>query len=133
MKLQTDIKPRHDGTVKAHMDGLDYTFVSDESGVPSCDIQDRRAIFALLATGNFFPANPEDVEIAAAAAAAAQGDLDDLGDELSDGQDGGPDDGADDALDDEQEPALDAMPIEANSPLRPAPNVRAGGRPRKAK
>lgn len=111
MKLQTEIKPRRDGTVIVDgVNGKKYVFVADEvSGDLVCDVDDAAAA-ALLAGGLFFPADPADYD-AAIVLSSDQGD------------DEGDDDG-----DDEGEEAVGGLPVEADTPPKP----RKPGRPKKA-
>lgn len=114
MKLQTSIKPRRNGTVTVlGQDRQTYVFVADDDGLLTGDVADEATIAALLATGNFWPADEGDAEQALAlvkeAEKAARADEDD-------GDDG----------DDDEEEAADALPVESNTP----PKRR--GRPRKA-
>lgn len=103
MKLQTSIKPRRDGTVTVlGKDRQIHVFVADDEGLLSADVADEATVAALLATGNFWPADESDAEQALALVKQAQ---------------------ADDEDEDEPE---DALPVEANT----APKRR--GRPRKA-
>lgn len=106
MKLQTSIKPRRDGTVTVlGQDRQTYVFVADDEGLLSADVADEATVAALLATGNFWPADEADQEQALELVKQAQGDDDE---------------------DDEEEPQ-DGLPVEANTPPK-----RRGGRPRKA-
>lgn len=54
MKLKTDIKPRRDGTVKAHTPNAIYTFV-EEGGALVCEVENEVDAGFLLETGNFYP------------------------------------------------------------------------------
>lgn len=106
MKLQTNIPPRRDGTVTVlGQDRQTYVFAADDEGLLSADVADEATVAALLATGNFWPADESDAEQALALVKQAQGD--------------------DEPDEDDDEPE-DALPVEANTP----PKRR--GRPRKA-
>lgn len=112
MKLQTSIKPRLDGTVKVlGQDRQTYVFAADDEGLLTGDVSDEPTIAALLATGNFWPADESDAELALVLVKEAE-------------KSAHAEDGEDDQ-DDEEEP-LDGLPVEANTP----PKRR--GRPRKA-
>lgn len=113
MKLQTSIKPRRDGTVTVlGKDRQTYVFVADDEGLLTGDVSDEPTIAALLATGNFWPADESDAELALVLVKEAE-------------KSAGAEDGEDDDQDDEEEP-LGGLPVEANTP----PKRR--GRPRKA-
>lgn len=111
MKLQTEIKPRRDGTVTvdgAH--GKKYTFAADESGDLVCDVDDETAA-NLLTGGLFFPADPADYDAAIALSV-------DSADE-------------DDEEDDDEDEPMGGLPMEAETP--PKQIRKAGpGRPKKA-
>lgn len=114
MKLQTSIPARRDGTLTVQ--GLDkkaYQFALDAEGVLTGDVQDEATVAHLLATGNFYPENPEDFD----AALRLAGDGQDQGDEEEDGLDG-----------DDAEQSPDALPVESNSPLKPLADPKAGGK-----
>jgi hypothetical protein len=112
MKLQTSIKPRRDGTVRAQgLDGVTYVFTPGEDGELTADVTDEATVAFLLRTQNFWPADPEDAERA----------MDLVKSNESDGEDG-----EDESEDEDDEPSVDALPVEANTP--PAPK-----RARKAK
>lgn len=65
MKLTTSIQPRKDGTLRVTVLENDaYVFRASESGELECEVLDKRAIVALLQTGNFYPANEADFEAA---------------------------------------------------------------------
>lgn len=65
MKLTTSIQPRKDGTLRVTVLENDaYVFRANESGELECEVLDKRAIVALLQTGNFYPANEADFEAA---------------------------------------------------------------------
>lgn len=108
MKLQTNIPPRRDGTVTVlGQDRQTYVFAADDDGLLTGDVADEATIAALLATGNFWPADESDAEQALTLVKQAQ-----AADE--------PDE------DDDDEEAEGGLPVEANT----APKRR--GRPRKA-
>lgn len=103
MKLQTSIAPRRDGTVR--VSGLDrqtYVFAPGPDGELTCDVTDVSTVAALLATQNFWPADPEDADRAL-----------DLVKKTTQPE------GGDDDEDDDEEDVADALPVEANTP--PAP------------
>lgn len=103
MKLHTSIPPRRDGTVKVTgQDRQTYVFEADADGELSCDVADEATLAWMLATGNFYPANPDDAERALGLVKAATAAVE-------------PDD-ADD-FDDEAVP--DALPVEAETPPSP--------------
>lgn len=85
MKLETIIKPRRDGTVLARFGEVLYTFVAGEDGTLACDVTDDAHVAHLLNTGNFYPADPESFEEAAALVAdpadEGEDEADDEGDE----------------------------------------------------
>ena len=82
MKLQTNIPPRRDGTVAVlGQDRQTYVFAADDEGLLSADVADEATVTALLATGNFWPADADDAEQALALVKQAQGDDDDEDDE----------------------------------------------------
>lgn len=54
-KLQTDIDPRTDGTVRVDMlDGTEYVFSPDENGLLVCDVSYRH-LHEIFKTDNFYP------------------------------------------------------------------------------
>jgi hypothetical protein len=111
MKLITNIKPRRDGVVHANVAGQAYTFKADEAGDLVCDVDDKEALAALLATGNFAPYEEGDMAAAVQIARASNG---------TDSED-------DDDLEDDDIPA-GSLPLEANTPPAAIP-----GRGRKAR
>lgn len=137
MKLQTSIPARRDGTLTVQgLDGKAYKFTTDADGVLTGDVDDEATVAHLLGTGNFYPENPEDFD--AALRLAGEGEGDDSGE----GEGEVPDDAnqaADDADDEQDDEADDeaavaaAMPVEANSPLKPLPDAKAGGKPKSKK
>lgn len=65
MKLSTSIQPRRDGTVTATAPGGEtFVFKPGASGDLECDVTGEDAIAALLQTGNFYPADEADFEMA---------------------------------------------------------------------
>lgn len=109
MKLQTNIPPRRDGTVTVlGQDRQTYVFAADDEGLLSADVADEATVAALLATGNFWPADESDAELALALVKEAEKTA-----------------RAEDDEDDEDEPE-GGLPVEANTP----PKRRS--RPRKA-
>lgn len=67
MKLETTINPRKDGTVLARF-GKEvlYTFAPGDDGALTCDVDNDEHVAFLLNTGNFYPADAESFEEAAA-------------------------------------------------------------------
>ena len=104
MKLQALIKPRKDGSVlSTGLDGKTYKFSADESGDLVCDVDHEPTVANLLRTENFTPIEESDFGVAANLSAEPI-DQDD---------------------DDESDP--DALPVEANTPVRrkPGPKPKA--------
>lgn len=66
MKIETMILARKDGTVTADVGGEKYTFKADAGGALVCEVENPAHIAALVNTGNFYPADGEDFETAAA-------------------------------------------------------------------
>lgn len=112
MKLLTSIKPRRDGVVRATFADKTYTFAADASGDLVGDVDDREALAALLATGNFAPYDEGD--LAAAVQIARGSNADAEGDE--------------DEFDGDDEIPAGSLPLEANTPPAAIP-----GRGRKAR
>lgn len=112
MRLQTSIPPRRDGTlIRKSDDGLIvFTFRLDECGDLTCDVTDEATVARLLAegTGEFFPVDEAD-HVAAAALMGARASADADQDADKDGEGG----------EDDEEADQDALPIEANTPVRP--------------
>ena len=107
MKLQTSIAPRRDGVVRVlGQDRQTYVFAPGPDGELTCDVTDVATVAALLATQNFWPADPEDTDHAL-----------DLVKKTTQPEGGEP--GGDDDEDDDEEDVADALPVEANTP--PAP------------
>ncbi len=107
MNLQTSIAPRRDGTVRVSGLGRHiYVFAPGPDGELTCDVTDEATVAWLLATKNFWPADPEDADHAL-----------DLVKKTSQAHGGEP--GGDDDVDEDEEEAADAWPEEANTP--PAP------------
>jgi hypothetical protein len=71
MKLETDIKPRGDGTVIFEAHGVQHIFVHDANGHLVCDVADDAVAF-LLDTGNCYPADEADMDAGIAAVQAAK-------------------------------------------------------------
>lgn len=87
MKLQTSILPRRTGVVLVNGDdGLVYEFAPGEDGELSCDVGDDATAVRLLATGQFWPANPDDFDKAVSLTSKPE----DAGDEDDDGDDAPP-------------------------------------------
>lgn len=124
MKLQTSITPRRDKTVKVTgLDGKPYVFAAGEDGELSCDVPDEATVTNLLASGNFWPADEQDLAAAEALLAAAlAAEAAEAGGGDGDGED------EDDEEGDGAEVVNGGLPLEANTP--PAP--KKPGRPRKA-
>lgn len=102
MKLQTSIQPRRDGTLKVSgQDRQTYEFAPGPDGELTGDVADEALVAQLLSTGNFWPADPEDIDSA----------LKLVND--SDAED----------PEDDPDAAADGLPVEAGTP--PAPR-RAG-------
>jgi hypothetical protein len=138
MKLQTSIPARRDGTLTVQgLDGKAYKFATDADGVLTGEVEDEATVAHLLGTGNFYPENPEDFD--AALRLAAEGDGDDTGEGEGEGEGHDANQAADDADDEQDDEAADeaavgaALPVEANSPLKPLPDVKAGGKPKSKK
>ncbi len=124
MKLQTSIPARRDGTLNVQgLDGKAYAFVTDADGVLTGDVDDEATAAHLLNTGNFYPENPEDFDAALRLAGDDQG----KGDEGDEGDESG------DAGDDDIEQPAGGLPVEANSPRKPLPDAKAGGKPKSKK
>ena len=74
MKLEAEISPRTDGTLIATAGtGNAYTFRADADGRLVCDVPDQDDVAFLLDTGNFHPADEQDIEIAVQVAGAPTG------------------------------------------------------------
>lgn len=136
MKLQTSIPARRDGTLTVQgLDGKAFKFTTDADGVLTGDVDDEATVAHLLGTGNFYPENPEDFD--AALRLAGEGEGDDSGEGEGEGHDANQ--AADDADDEQDDEADDeaavgaALPVEANSPLKPLPDAKAGGKPKSKK
>lgn len=90
MKLQTSILPRRTGVVLVNGDdGLVYEFAPGEDGELSCDVGDDATAVRLLATGQFWPASPDDFDKAVSLTSTPE-DEGDEGDEDGDGDDAPP-------------------------------------------
>jgi hypothetical protein len=113
MKLLTSIPLRRDGTVRAAgPDGQPWVFrVAEGEAEPSCDVDDPDSVAALLATEQFYPANPDDY--GAARSMLGQADAADADAE-------GNGDADDDAGDADDPQGAAALPVEANTPPSPA-------------
>lgn len=90
MKIEANIKPRRDGTVKAAFGPVEYVFAADEDGRLVAEVGVDEHIADLLNTGNFIPADDEDFAIAAAIASPEIGDDED-DEEMQGGADVDPD------------------------------------------
>jgi len=95
MLIETIIKPRKDGTVTHEQAGVKWTFRPDVAGRMVCDIEDTAVISRLLATGNFFPSDENDLDAAAALVAQEEDD------------------------EDENEVTGDGVPVESFTPPKP--------------
>lgn len=105
MKLATDIKPRMDGTVIAHVDDAAYEF----KGQPlECEVENEQHSAFLLNTGNFFPADSADF---------ARAEL-----KISPLLTGDQDDDEDDD-EDESEMPNGGAPLEALTPVKATPKA----------
>lgn len=112
MKIETTIKPRKDGKVTVEADdGEKYVFKRDESGALTCDVPNESHVAWLLGLGDFHPADESDFGLAM---------------QLTDGEQS--DEGEDPADDDDEQPDMNAAPIE-----EPASQVASPGAPRVAK
>lgn len=106
MKLGTTIKPRKDGTVTSRLGTDVYVFKPEADGELYCDIENLAHVAVLLNSGNFFPANSDEYEVALS---------------LSENPE---DEGQDD-----EDSNDDAAPVEAGTPPS---NFRRRGRGKKA-
>ena len=111
MKLQTSIKPRRDGTVRATgVDGKTvYVFAPDEVGELVADVDCEQTVAMLLGTGQFEPVDPADFDKAGELVKPHEEDEDEVDDDEDDGD-------------------MNAMPVEANTP----PARKGRGRKTKA-
>lgn len=128
MKLQTSIPPRRDGTVRhTGQDRRTYVFVAGPDGELSCDVDDPNEVAKLLATGMFWPENPEDFEQALSIAKKPEGGQVESSADGDEGQEDDEDDS--DEVDDADDAAvLTALPVEANTPparKKPGPKPKA--------
>lgn len=110
MKLQTSIPARRDGTVRhTGQDRQTYVFAPGSDGELTCDVIDEEEVAKLLATGMFWPANPDDFDSALRLTKPASnvdtGGVGDDGDEEENEDDGD---------------SLAVLPVEANTPPSPA-------------
>ena len=105
MKLETNIKPRRDGTVTATAGKASYVFAEGADGRLIADVADESHVGFLLATGNFVPADEADFQAGMEAVKSVVGGDDDEVDqpEIDDDNPGG-------------------LPVEANTP--PSKTVR---------
>lgn len=102
MKLETEIKPNGKGIVLVEFGKDKYTFKAEqEGGALVCTVDKDDHVDHLLNLGTFFPADEADF-----ARAARRVKRDEEQDEDKD--------------DDEGEESMDAMPLEANTPPKPA-------------
>lgn len=115
MKLQTEIKPRRDGTVIATgPSGARYVFTADESGDLVCDVSNEADVAHFVGGESFYPALLDDQAKALEIVTRNQ-EPDDEAD------DGDQDDDGDDF------PA-DALPVEAETP--PVARKKPGPKPK---
>lgn len=81
MKIETSIRPRTNGTVRATIGGALYVFEADSEGRLVAEVENEAHISALLARdGEFLPADEADFVLADTlvnSGAAADGELDD--------------------------------------------------------
>lgn len=104
MKLETTIKPRRNGTVTAEIGKALYTFTEDADGRLVADVSDESHVGALLATGNFIPADESDFQAGMAAVQAVVGAVDVDAD------------GDDDGSEEDDDESVNGLPLEANTP-----------------
>ena len=103
MKLETSIKPRRDGVVRVEIAGLEpIVFENDGAGNLVAEVPDS-AVPQLLATHNFYPADEADYHRAMSAAMASQSEDED---------------------DDDDDDVGGGLPVEANTPPKPAKKPR---------
>lgn len=106
MKLNTDIKPRRDGTVNVTVGDTTYTF----RGVPlAAEVEDESHVSFLLNTSLFYPENAEDFERAGQTLGAA----------LTANQDGDGDQDEEENENDGEELVNGGAPVEALTPAKP--------------
>jgi len=116
MKLQTSIPPRRDGTVRhTGKDRRTYVFEAGPDGELTCDVDNEDEAAALLATGMFWPADPDDFEKALTISTPAPDSAPAAAD-------------ADEVLDDEDEVIGNGLPVEANTP--PVTRKKPGPKPK---
>lgn len=116
MKLQTSIPPRRDGTVRhTGKDRRTYVFEAGPDGELTCDVDNEDEAAALLATGMFWPADPDDFEKALTISTPAPDSAPAAAD-------------ADEDLDDEDEVIGNGLPVEANTP--PVTRKKPGPKPK---
>lgn len=119
MKLQTEIKPRRDGTVLATgPSGARYVFKPDEHGDLVCDVSDEADLAHFVGNEFFFPALLTDQAAAMEIVKRSQD---------PDGEDDGePEDDEDEDGDDFP---VGALPVEAETPVKvrrkPGPKPKA--------
>lgn len=115
MKLQTEIKPRRDGTVTATgPSGTRYVFAQDARGDMVCDVSNEADVAHFVGGESFYPALLDDQAKALEIVARNQ-EQDDEND------DGGQDDDGDDF-------PGDALPVEAETP--PVTRKKPGPKPK---
>lgn len=123
MKICTSIKPRRSGTVNLKgVSGKEYVFQVDANGDLSAEIEDKDDLANVLAMTDFFPAEDADMDQAqqllrglVGGNGQDQGDPDDDPDGDGDG-----DDDDDDDHDGDDAAQMNALPVEANTPPKPA-------------
>jgi hypothetical protein len=119
MKLLTHIKPRASGTVTLKGDdGAELVFIPDDQGLLVCDVTHEPTVARLLTMENFEPYDEADYDAAIALAQSAAPDDEGV-------------DGVDD-LEDDIPADLNALPLEANTPTKPAPIPNKRGAKAKA-
>jgi hypothetical protein len=95
MKLETEIKPRTDGTVKVKLGAKEYVFAGEDR--LTCEVDDQAHVAQLLSSGSFFPYDASAIPEALAVVEAHE-----------------PEGEGEDQPDDEGNEA--ALPVEANTP-----------------
>lgn len=64
MKIASIIKPRADGSVVFVHKGREYRFIREASGILACDVDEKDAVRAMLATDRFYPLQAADEPLA---------------------------------------------------------------------
>ena len=113
MKLETTISPRRDGAVNVDLDGSRYSFTADADGALVCDVANEEHAAKLLCMGDrFLPADDADMEAAKALVAGSNHPP---------------------VVDDDEEPNMNAAPIEEPASAVAAKAPAKVGRPKKAR